>query len=97
MKNKNQTLLWILRVIVSVLFIFSAITKLIPSIAAFEHQLVVQEITNICFAPILARCVIAAEFFLGIAFLQNHYLKKFILPATALMLVGFCIHLSYKI
>ncbi len=97
MKNNNQPIIWILRVIVSALFIFSAISKLIPSIAAFEHQLVIQDITNICFAPILARLVIAAEFFLGIAFLQNHYFKKFILPAMFLMLLGFCLHLSYQI
>lgn len=97
MKNDNAPLVWVLRFIVSALFIFSAISKLIPSIAAFEHQLVVQEITNICFAPILARFVIAAEFFLGIAFLQNHYFKKFILPAMMLMLIGFCLHLGYQI
>lgn len=97
MKNNNTTIIWVLRFIVSALFIFSAISKLIPSIAAFEHQLVVQNITNICFAPILARVVIAAEFFLGIAFLQNHYFKKFILPAMMLMLVGFCLHLGYQI
>jgi len=97
MKNNNTPIIWVLRFIVSALFIFSAISKLIPSIAAFEHQLVVQEITNICFAPILARLVIVAEFFLGIAFLQNHYFKKFIVPATILMLLGFCIHLSYQI
>jgi hypothetical protein len=97
MKKNNETVIWVLRFIVSALFIFSAISKIKPSIAAFEHQLVVQEITNICFAPILARFVVAAEFFLGIAFLQNHFFKKFIIPATILMLTGFCIHLSYQI
>jgi hypothetical protein len=96
MKNKNQGIIWTLRFLVAILFIFSAYTKLIP-IEAFEKQLVDQGITNWCFAPILARCIISVEFFLGIAFLQNHYFKKFILPATALMLVAFCIHLSYQI
>jgi len=95
MKN-NQGIIWAFRLIVSILFIFSAYTKLIP-IEAFEKQLVDQGITNWCFAPILARCIISFEFFLGIAFLQNHYFKKFILPATALMLVAFCIHLTYQI
>lgn len=95
MKN-NQGIIWAFRFIVAILFIFSAYTKLIP-IEAFEKQLVDQGITNWCFAPILARCIIAFEFFLGIAFLQNHYFKKFILPATALMLVAFCIHLTYQI
>ena len=96
MKNKNQGIIWTLRFLVAILFIFSAYTKLIP-IEAFEKQLVDQGITNWCFAPILARCIISIEFFLGIAFLQNHYFKKFILPATALMLVVFCVHLIYQI
>lgn len=95
MKN-NQGIIWAFRFIVAILFIFSAYTKLIP-IEAFEKQLVDQGITNWCFAPILARCIISFEFFLGIAFLQNHYFKKFILPATAFMLLAFCIHLSYQI
>ncbi|WP_018343836.1 DoxX family protein [Cytophaga aurantiaca] len=95
MRNNNQALVWVFRFIVAILFIFSAYTKLIP-IEAFEKQLVDQGITNWCFAPILARCIISFEFFLGIAFLQNHYFKKFILPATALMLIAFCIHLTYQ-
>jgi hypothetical protein len=95
MKN-NQPLIWSLRILVAILFVFSAATKLIP-VESFEKQLVDQGITNWCFAPILARCIISAEFFLGIAFLQNHYFKKFILPATVLMLVAFCMHLSYQI
>lgn len=95
MKNNNQGIVWAFRLIVAVLFIFSAYTKLIP-IEAFEKQLVDQGITNWCFAPILARCIISFEFFLGIAFLQNHYFKKFILPATSLMLIAFCIHLGYQ-
>jgi hypothetical protein len=94
MKN-NQGIIWAFRFIVAILFIFSAYTKLIP-IEAFEKQLVDQGITNWCFAPILARCIISFEFFLGIAFLQNHYFKKFILPATAFMLAAFCIHLTYQ-
>ncbi len=96
MKKYNKEIVLIFRILVAVLFIFSAYTKLIP-IEAFEKQLVDQGITNWCFAPILARFIISIEFFLGIAFLQNHYFKKFILPATALMLVAFCIHLSYQI
>lgn len=96
MGNKNQGIIWAFRFIVAVLFIFSAYSKLLP-IEAFEKQLVDQGITNWCFAPILARCIISFEFFLGIAFLQNHYFKKFILPATFLMLIAFCIHLTYQI
>jgi thiol-disulfide isomerase/thioredoxin len=34
---------------------------------------------------------------LGIALIQNHYFKRVVIPATALLLVAFCIHLSYQI
>jgi len=91
----NQPLIWTLRFLVAFLFVFSAITKLLP-VESFEKQLVDLGITNWCFAPLLARGIIGAELFLGFAFLQNHYFRKFILPATILMLVVFCVHLSYQ-
>ncbi|MBC7450928.1 MAG: hypothetical protein H7259_05525 [Cytophagales bacterium] len=95
MKN-NVPLFWTLRILVAVLFIFSAATKLMP-VESFEKQLVDDGITNWCFAPILAGVIISTEFFLGLALLQNHLFKKIILPATAAMLIGFCIYLVYQI
>ncbi len=94
--KKNTTLIWILRAIIAILFIFSAISKLFP-IGAFEKQLVDLGITNWCFAPIFARGIIAFELFLGLSFLQNHFFKKFIIPMTAGLLVVFIIHLSWQI
>jgi hypothetical protein len=102
---KHPYFIYGLRVLVSVLFIVSAIFKLytisggqwIPAIESFEKLMVDQHIVNWCYAPIVSRMVIIAELFLGIAFLQNHYFKKFILPAMALMLIAFCIHLSYQL
>jgi uncharacterized membrane protein YphA (DoxX/SURF4 family) len=92
----NKTIHWILRVIIAALFIISGISKLFP-ISAFEKQLVDLGITNWCFAPLFARGLIVFELFLGLSFLQNHFFKKLILPATASMLVIFTLHLSWQI
>lgn len=102
---KHPSFIYGLRVVVSLLFIVSAVFKLytisggqfFPAIESFEKMIVDQGITNWCYAPIVARMVIVAELFLGFALLQNHYFKKFILPSTVLMLIGFCIHLSYQL
>jgi hypothetical protein len=102
--NKELLVLWF-RIAVSLLFIVSAIFKiytisggqLIVAIPSFEKQLVDQGIVDWCLAPVFARAIIAVELFLGIALLQNHYFKKFILPATIFMLIGFCIHLTMQI
>ncbi len=92
----NNTIHWILRAIVSALFIFSAISKLFP-IGAFEKQLVDLGFVNWCTAPLLARGIISFEIFLGLAFLQNHFFKKFIMPITAGMLLVFIVHLCWQI
>lgn len=101
MTLKNEkTILWILRVLVSGLFLLSAYSKLFPANSAlfvFEKQIVDLGITNWCFAPLLARAIVAFEVFLGLAILQNHLLKNIILPATFFLLLAFCIHLSITI
>lgn len=85
-----------LRVLVAALFILSAISKLYP-VQAFEKQLVDLHIASWCLAPWLARGIIAFELFLGLAFLQPHFFRKFILPATAALLLAFIVHLSWQI
>lgn len=105
MKQNKELLVLIARILVALLFVVSAIFKiytisggqLIVAIPSFEKQLVDQGIVDWCLAPVLARAIIAGELFLGFALLQNHFLKKFILPATILMLLGFCIHLVMQI
>ncbi len=92
----THTTHWILRALVSALFIFSAISKLFP-IGAFEKQLVDLGFVNWCTAPLFARSIIAFELFLGLAFLQNHFFKKFIIPTMAGMLLVFIVHLSWQI
>ena len=98
--KRERIIIWALRMIVSGLFILSAISKLFPANSAiflFEKQLVDLGITNWCFAPLLARAIVAFELFLGIAILQNHFFKKAIVPATFLLLLAFCIHLTVSI
>jgi hypothetical protein len=96
--NKNKLLiLFILRIVIFALFTLSGIMKLVPSIVPFESQLIKLGMVDWCSAPYLARFIIALELFLGIAFLQSNYLKKIIIPATALLLIVFCVHLSITI
>jgi hypothetical protein len=95
--SKNKLLiLFILRVLVFGLFVLSGILKLYP-IQGFEKQLVDLGFVDWCSAPYVARLIIALEIGLGIAFLQSHYLKRIVIPATAFLLIGFCIHLTIEI
>ena len=96
MEKRNLYISWTLRVFLFALFVFSAITKMFP-IFPFEKQLVDLGFADWCLAPYLARLIIGVELGLGIALIQNHYLKRVVIPATALLLVAFCIHLSYQI
>ena len=99
--NKNKAIIaWGLRILVSFLFIISAIAKLYPSpyfaISTFE----VKQLYPMGFAPEVAvffsRTLIGIEIALGILLLQNHWLKRFIIPATITLLVVFIGHLSYE-
>ncbi|HSZ25316.1 MAG TPA: MauE/DoxX family redox-associated membrane protein [Cytophagaceae bacterium] len=96
--NKNKLLiLFILRILIFGLFMMSGILKLFPSIVPFEKQLVDLGLVNWCSSPYMARFIIALELALGIAFLQSNYLKKIVIPATVILLIVFCVHLSIVI
>ena len=96
--NKNRLLiLFILRMLIFGLFMMSGILKLFPSIVPFEKQLVDLGLVDWCLAPYLARFIIGLELALGIAFLQSNYLKKIVIPATAFLLIVFCVHLCITI
>jgi len=73
----------------------SGIAKLFP-VWAFEKQLVDLGIASWCYAPYLARFIIAFELSIGVAILQPHFLKLLVIPATILLLVAFCVHLSIQ-
>lgn len=97
MKKENIT--WILRLIISGLFILSAVAKLYPSpyfaISTFEVKQLYPLGFSEDFAPYFSRILIGIEFALGVLILINHYLKKITIPATILLLAIFTIHLTY--
>lgn len=96
---KKENINWILRFILSALFIVSAVAKLYPSpyfaISTFEVKQLYPLGFSAEIAPYFSRVLIGIEFALGIAILIPHYLKKITIPATLLLLTVFTIHLSY--
>ncbi len=85
----------IVRILISALFLLSAVAKSFP-IWAFEKQLVDLGIVNWCNAPYLARLIIALETAIAIAILQRHYIKTFVIPVTIFLLIAFCAHLGLQ-
>jgi thiol-disulfide isomerase/thioredoxin len=83
------------RIVVSILFLVSAVSKMFP-IWMFEKQLVDLGVCGWCDAPYFSRLLIALEAAIGIAILQRHFLKRFVIPVTAFLLVAFCAHLSME-
>jgi thiol-disulfide isomerase/thioredoxin/uncharacterized membrane protein YphA (DoxX/SURF4 family) len=96
---KKENINWILRLIISALFIVSAVAKLYPSpyfaISTFEVKQLYPVGFSAQIAPYFSRILIGIEFALGIAILIPHYLKKITIPATILLLTIFTLHLSY--
>ncbi|WP_445717898.1 MauE/DoxX family redox-associated membrane protein [Flavobacterium sp.] len=96
---KKENLSWILRLIISALFILSAVAKLYPSpyfaISTFEVKQLYPLGFSEGLAPYFSRILIGIEFALGISILLKDYLKKITIPATILLLAVFVIHLSY--
>nr|WP_305069764.1 MauE/DoxX family redox-associated membrane protein [Flavobacterium covae] len=76
--KKNLTLL--LRIIIALLFIISAIAKMYPSpyfaISTFEVKQLYPLGFSESIAPWFSRILIGIEMALGILILQNNYLKK---------------------
>jgi thiol-disulfide isomerase/thioredoxin len=86
---------WTARIVVSILFLVSAVSKMFP-LWMFEKQLVDLGICGWCDAPYFSRLLIALEVAIGIAILQRHFIKRFVIPITAFLLVAFCVHLSIE-
>ena len=90
---------WTIRIIISFLFIISAIAKMYPSpyfaISTFEVKQLYPLGFSDFIAPWFSRILIGIELALGILILQNNYLKKLIIPVTILLLAVFVCHLSY--
>jgi hypothetical protein len=63
----------------------------------FEIKQLVPLGIDICYAPYFSRFLIATEIAIGVAILQPHFLKRFVVPVASLMLIVFSIHLTYTI
>ncbi len=101
-RNKNA-IAWIIRIVIFILFLVSALAKMYksivplePSIWGFEKQLVDLGICDWCWAHYLARIIIGIELALAFAILQPHLLKKIVIPVTIALLAAFCIHLGIQ-
>lgn len=84
----------IARVLIGVLFIFSAISKLYP-IEPFEYKLVELGLINWLGTPVFARFIIAVELFLGLCILLGIWYKHYIYYATQILLLLFTFFLGY--
>lgn len=89
----------VIQIIISALFIVSAIAKMYPSpyfaISTFEVKQLYPLGFSENIAPWFSRILIGIEMALGLLILQNHFVKKIIIPATILLLAVFVGHLSY--
>lgn len=101
MKNIRPYLPWTIRIIVAVLFIFSAYSKLYPTpnfaLGTFESKQLVPLGFGRGTAAYFSRLLIALEFALGFAILLPYFLKKLVVPGTIALLAIFCLHLTYSI
>ncbi len=97
--NKNLTLS--IRLVLSFLFLLSAVAKLYPSpyfaLTTFEiKQLLPMGFSEVT-ASYFSRTLIGCELALGILLLQPHFYKRLVLPMSFLILFIFSAHLSYDI
>lgn len=91
----KPAVIWLARIVVGVMFIFSAFSKLV-GIGQFEITMIQQSVVDDrSIAAYLARIVIIVELALGLCYFQRHYIRRIVLPATTLILVGFTVYLSY--
>ena len=101
MNSKTTYAAWIIRIIISFLFILSAVAKLYPhpyfAITTFEAKQLVPLGFDQCYGAYFSRVLISFEFALGILILFPFYLKKIIIPSTIFLLSIFCVHLSISV
>jgi hypothetical protein len=98
MKEYKKYLPWTIRGLIAFLFLLSAVAKLYPSpyfaISTFEVKQLYPMGFSENSAAYFSRILIGIEFALGILLLQNHFLKRIVIPATILMLAVFTTHLT---
>ena len=102
MKTTDQKIIFSLRILISGLFLLSAIAKLYPTpmfgiTKVFEQGQLIPMGFSESLAPYFSRFIIGAEIFLSITILFNNYLKRLIVPLSFVMVAIFSIHLSTQI
>jgi thiol-disulfide isomerase/thioredoxin len=99
MTSKNN-IAWGIRIVISFLFLLSAVAKLYPSayfaISTFEVKQLYPMGFSEEFAPYFSRALIGIELALGILILQKNFLRSIIIPSTILLLVVFTTHLTIE-
>jgi uncharacterized membrane protein YphA (DoxX/SURF4 family)/thiol-disulfide isomerase/thioredoxin len=96
-------LAWIIRILISTLFLVSAFGKIYPdpsmlySISKFEFTQLYPLGFGREFSAFLSRFLIGIEFSLGFLILLPFNLKKIVIPSTILMIAFFCVHLTIEI
>lgn len=99
MTSKNN-IAWGIRIIISFLFLLSAVAKLYPSpyfaISTFEVKQLYPMGFSEGFAPYFSRILIGIEFALGFLILQKNFLRSIVIPGTILLLAIFTTHLTFE-
>jgi thiol-disulfide isomerase/thioredoxin len=89
------------RILLSVLFLLSAVAKLYPSptfaLTTFEVKQLLPMGFSESMAVYFSRTLIGCELALGILLLQPHYFKRLVLPMSFLILFVFSAHLTYEL
>lgn len=99
--STKRNIALLLRVAIAFLFVLSAVAKMYPSpyfaITTFEMKQLIPMGFSEGLAHHFSRMLIGIEFALGLLLLQRHFLRRFVVPATIVMLVVFIVHLSYDV
>lgn len=100
MRTSKKNITWGIRIVISFLFLLSAVAKLYPSpyfaISTFEVKQLYPMGFSESFAPYFSRILIGIELALGILILQKNFLRSIIIPATTVLLAVFTTHLAIE-
>ncbi len=102
-QSTKLILSWIIRILISALFLVSAYAKIYHdpsayfSITTFEAKQLVPLGFDVTFSAFLSRILIGFEFTLGLLILLPFFLKRIVVPATIGMLAFFTVHLLIQI
>lgn len=99
--NKKKKIIWIIRILMAALFIFSAYAKFCPwpckGIFIFESKYLGALGIEGYKAQVFSKVLIGVELAIGILLLLPYYIKKYIIPLTMTILGLFSVHLILQI